>query len=148
MKIFLDTNVILDIMFERERENACSIITSLSILDEVTELVSASSITDIFYISNKQFGRNDAITKMKDILILTQIAKVDNNIINNAMNDDWKDFEDSVQYYTALAESCDYIITSNKQDYCKSSIPVYTPNEFIELPIVSDFLETISKIPN
>jgi predicted nucleic acid-binding protein len=133
MKIFLDTNIILEIMFEREFADACSSITLLSILDEVTEFVSASSITDIFYVSKKQFGRNDAIAKMKDILILTNIAKVDNGIINNAMNDDWEDFEDSVQYYTALAELCDCIITNNKQDFSKSSIPVYTPNEFLEL---------------
>ena len=127
-------------MFERTLANECNTIIALSSLDEVTEFISASSITDIYYIVRKNIGHSETVSKIRNILTLTHIATVDEKIVSNALMSEWSDFEDSVQYYTAISEKCDYIITINKKDYEYSAIPVYTPNEFLELQPISEML--------
>ena len=127
-------------MFERTLANECNTIIALSSLDEVTEFISASSITDIYYIVRKNIGHSETVSKIRNILTLTHIATVDEKIVSNALMSEWSAFEDSVQYYTAISEKCDYIIIINKKDYENSAIPVYTPNEFLELQPISEML--------
>ena len=62
-----------------------------------------------------------------------------------SLSDDWKDFEDSVQYYTALSEDSDCFVTINKGDYTKSEIPVFSPVEFVELQPIKELLNMVRK---
>lgn len=65
---------------------------------------------------------------------LVEVLPVNDDIINEALHSNFNDFEDAVQYYTALSGKVNYIITRNPKDFKNASIPVYTPSEFLAIP--------------
>lgn len=133
MKLLIDTNIILDFLQKREPyyEDA-SAIFQLSVDNEVIECVTASSITDIYYLVNKEFKDvKKTKERIQDLLELITILDVTNKDIQDAIRSEWKDFEDSLQYIVALHNSVDAIITRNTKDFSKSSIPIYSPKEFL-----------------
>lgn len=134
MKLLIDTNVILDFLLNRPKlSEASSEIIKLTSEEDTIECVTASSITDIFYILNKEL-KNVSIAKheISELLELITVLEVTNKDIQDAIHSDWDDFEDSVQYYVALNNSVDIIITRNRKDFLKSVLPVYTPEEFLQ----------------
>ena len=133
MKLLIDTNIILDFLQKREPyyEDA-SAIFQLSVDNEVIECVTASSITDIYYLVNKEFKDvKKTKERIQDLLELITILDVTNKDIQDAIRSEWKDFEDSLQYIVALHNSVDAIIIRNTKDFSESSIPIYSPKEFL-----------------
>lgn len=133
MKVFYDSNVILDVLLNRTEFVAdSSAALKLSEINKVKGYISIVSITDIFYIVNKNLkDTNLSIEKMKTLLQIVSVAKADEKVAQNALNSGWKDFEDAVQYSVAKKAKCRCIITRNKKDFIQSDIPVFTPTEFI-----------------
>lgn len=135
MKVFYDSNVVLDVLLNRIDFLSDSL-TALKLSENkiVKGYISVVSITDIFYLVKKNLKDTDAaIEKIKTLLKIVSVAKADEKIAKKAIDSGWKDFEDSVQYSVAKKANCKYIVTRNKKDYKFSDIPVYTPTEFIEL---------------
>ena len=104
MKLLIDTNVVLDVLLRREPFfRTAAEVLNLTQRDEVREYVSASAITDIYYIANKQMKDRDAVRDLlKRLLMIVSVAAVSEREIQNALNLAWGDFEDSVQYSVAL----------------------------------------------
>jgi predicted nucleic acid-binding protein len=133
MNVLIDTNVILDILLRREPhyENAARI----SVLSEkgyIQSFLSASAVTDIFYIVKKELNDRDAAFELlRNILKIARIASVTEDSIHEALDLEWNDFEDSVQYVVGQSVSADYIITRNSKDFAGSEIKVLSPEEFI-----------------
>ena len=69
---------------------------------------------------------------MRKFKIISTICELDDLIIEKGLNSDFPDFEDALQYFSALRKECDIIITRNGKDFKKSQIPVMTPNEFLK----------------
>lgn len=135
MKLLIDTNVVLDFLLGRgEFFESSKKIVELSSKDDTIEFVTASSVTDIYYFLKRETGAEVARSKLKDLLKFIVVLKVENHDIQKALSlEEWTDFEDAVQYAVALHNAVDFIITRNKKDFKRSSIPVYTPMEFLEL---------------
>ena len=97
-KVLLDTNIILDFILYREAfYQDAEVIFELSSNQEICSFISASSITDLFYIIKKQKDKDTAKRFLIDLTSFIQIANVDNIVIENALNSDLYDFEDAVQ---------------------------------------------------
>lgn len=134
MKILIDTNVVLDVLLMREPfcEDAVKIL-GLTKRDDVKEYVSASAVTDIYYISFRQLKDKGLVMKlMKELLTVVSVAGVSGQEILKAMELEWNDFEDSVQYSVALLQEMDGIITRNPDDYKQSEIKVWLPKQALE----------------
>jgi len=135
MNVLIDTNVILDILLERKPyyENAARI----NVLCEkgyVNGYISASAITDIFYVAKKELKNKDIVSELlKNILKTTHIASVTESDINEALNLKWDDFEDSVQYVIGKNIYAKYIITRNPKDFTNSRIKAISPDEFLSI---------------
>ena len=132
MNLLIDTNVILDILLQREPyyKDAAKI-NALSENGYVCGYISASAVTDIFYVAKKELKNKDlAIKLLKDILKTIHIASVTETNIYEALDLQWDDFEDSVQYVIGQSISADYIITRNPKDFSNSDIKVMSPEEF------------------
>ena len=124
MKILIDTNVALDILLNRHPGyiNA-ALIFAMTRQKNLESYISASAITDIFYVARKDLGKKPTKEALKKLLQVFKPATVTDNHIFQALDLDWNDFEDSVQYVVGESFSADYIITRNTKDFTASSIP-------------------------
>lgn len=135
MKVFIDTNVILDVLLNRETfvENSKKVLV-LCEKRIVKGYVSAASITDIFYIVNQQLHDSAETLKLiSKILTFLKVASVNDRIIKKAIRAGWNDFEDCVQANAALSNKVKYIITRNEKDYSDSKIQAINPHDFISI---------------
>lgn len=135
MKLLIDTNVILDVLLKREEfyKTAFEILKRANSSDYIC-YVSASAITDIYYISFKHFKNHQTVMEMlKNLFKIIKICAVDESDISSAINLGWKNFEDAVQYCSAYYNKLNYIVTRNKKDYTHCEIPVLTPEEALKL---------------
>lgn len=133
MKYLIDTNVVLDVLLKREPfYNSCASVLSLARRKEIMLYISASAITDIYYIAN-QAMRNKAEVKslIVKLIKVVSVAGVSEEEIRKALALPWKDFEDSVQYSVALLQKMDGIITRNPKDYKEAEIKVWDPEEIV-----------------
>lgn len=134
MKIMCDTNVIIDVLLEREpfAENSCKV---LSLCEEhrVDGFISASSVTDIYYLVRKHTHSTDLAYKaVGKLLEIVKVCSVTNNDVLTAFQRKARDFEDCLMATCAKSVHCDYIITRNKKDFEEFDIPLLTPTEFLQ----------------
>ena len=132
--VFLDSNVILDVFANREpyyQDSAklLSLIEQKHVLGFTTPLVFAN----IHYILRKLKSKEEALQNLRKLRILVSVLALDENHTDSALNSDFSDFEDALQYYSAKGNSLDCIITRNKKDYKTGSVSVYTPTEYLAL---------------
>ena len=133
MSIFVDTNVLLDVMLCRNVFYPDSrAVFDIVEQNDINAFVSAVSMTNIFYILRK-FKKNitDVYSLMDDLFTLFTITPVTENTIAKAMALRWKDFEDAVQFMSAQEVNAKYIITRNKTDFESLDIPCLSPSEYI-----------------
>lgn len=132
MKVFLDTNIVIDYLSNREPFGDKARRIFLLVEEQDVELcVAALSFTTIYYVLRKQCRHGELLDLLEKLCFVVSVVSTDNNIIANAIKSEFTDFEDAVQYYTALSAEVDYIVTRNTKDYVVSEIPVFTPDEFL-----------------
>jgi predicted nucleic acid-binding protein len=135
MKILIDTNVVLDVLLKRQPYYTDAILISILLEKNIIEgYVSASAITDVYYIINKEFKDTaKSIGKIKDILKIIGIASINEFNIYEAIDSGWDDFEDALQYVVGKEIEVDYIVTRNTKDYEKSIIKIIEPNTLLDI---------------
>ncbi len=132
MKTFFDTNVILDVLLDREPfSNEASLLLSKVELSEITGFICATTVTTIYYITNKALGPQAASHHIQSLLSLFVIAPVNRFVLENAIASKFKDFEDAVLHAAACHAGAKYIVTRNIIDFKYSNLPVFAPREFI-----------------
>lgn len=135
MRVLIDTNIILDVMLKRQPfyENGAKIL-KLSMKEDMQEFVSASAITDIYYIVHKNLKDKEMVKELlRRLLRIVSIAAVSEDEIKTALKSGWNDFEDSVQYSVALLNDMEGLITRNVGDYKKAELPIWTPEQFLDM---------------
>ena len=133
IKAVIDTNVILDIALKREPFFNYSARIFECIDDQTLEgYITASSITDIYYIATKQRDKYLARNFLLNLIQIIEIIGVDRDIVIQALECDMPDFEDAIQSFSAKSNSIDLIITRNKADFAKSGLKVLYPLEFLQ----------------
>ena len=134
MKILIDANIALDVLLERQPFYVSGI-QILGLSKSGIELyISASTITDLYYIIKKELKSKDtSMGLIKNLIISVNIAAVSGNEIRKAIALDWSDFEDAVQFATGESIAVDYLVTRNTSDFASATIPVVTPDEFLVL---------------
>ena len=133
MKILIDTNVILDITLERQPffEQSARLFKTV-LQSDVGIFITATTITDLYYIIRKAKNREVALNFIKDLLKFTEIAAVDRNVIMEALKLDLADFEDAIQVSAANDKNVNIIVTRNEADFSNSNMEVYSPKSFLD----------------
>lgn len=133
MRLLIDTNVILDMIFNRKGcENAASLFRKIE-QEESTPYITASAVTDLFYIIRKEtHDMEQTYQILINLFKMVEILAVTEQDIRDAFGARWKDFEDCVQYTVAKNNRISCIITNNKKDYADSSLMVKTPYEYLQ----------------
>ncbi len=129
LKVYIDTNVYLNSIENRDKEISKSVLAFLAQKD-VQLYLNDLTIINIHYIAKKKRTRKEITQILKTILRKQEIVSIDKHIIENSLDSEFKDFEDGVQYFCVRRVDADLIITSNKKDFSHSEIEVLTPLEF------------------
>lgn len=132
-RILLDTNVVLDLLAHRMPfYTEAAKLFSLADKKKVKLSISALCLADINYILSKQMPEMGVRKILRKFKVLVNVLPLDDKITDLALNSEFRDFEDAIQYYTAIENDQDLIITRNQPDFKESRIPVMTAGEFIK----------------
>jgi len=132
-KVFVDTDVIFDLLAKREPfyKYAARLFTNAD-QQELKICVSSLCFGNINYILSKQKSTTEARKILSRFKVLVEVLPVDDKVVELALNSDFKDFEDAIQYYCAIENGIKVLITRNLKDYKQASIPVLTAEEFVK----------------
>ena len=137
MKVFFDTNVVLDWLLKREPTFAQS---SRALRETIrlghTGVFSSGMLNDIYYVLKKELKSSDqAREKVESVLSLFRLAKVDEDIIAEALRLRGRDFEDDIVVATAIGCGADCLVTNNVKDFLPSypDLKIYNPSEYLEM---------------
>lgn len=132
-RVLFDTNVILDVALKRlpHFDHAAGL---FALIDKkiITGYATASTITDIYFISKHEKGHRRALEFITDFVEIVEIVGVDKEVIVKALNSNLKDFEDAVQVSAAEFNGIDCVITRNEKDFLNSTLKIFNPKEFLE----------------
>jgi len=132
-KILIDTNIVLDLLAKREPYYLDSAkIFSMADKLELKIFISSLTIAIANYILSKYTNSVEARNILRKFKLLVEVLPLDDKIIGLALVDDeFSDFEDGIQYFTAFESNLDSIVTRNLKDFRKSKLPVFTPEQFL-----------------
>jgi predicted nucleic acid-binding protein len=132
VRVLLDTNVVLDVLLNRQPFVAeAKQIWQAHDQGLITAYLTATTITDIYYLSRKALGSDQALKAIKLCLDTFQICKVDDQALQTALSWHGTDFEDNLQIACALAEGLDKIVTRNVAHFKTTGIGVMEPADFV-----------------
>ena len=133
MKILIDTNIILDYALIRQPfyDLADRIFVSIE-QEKIEGYICASAFTDLFYILRKPRGKEWTLIFLGKLANLCHIASVDSAIVKKALIKHHKDFEDDIQYYSAVFAGLDAVVTRNPNDFPNSSLRILSPEQLLQ----------------
>lgn len=131
-KLFLDTNVVVDLLGEREPfYNSIAKIATLADKGKIHLIVSALTYSTVYYILSRFEDKDVVKEKIRKFKVIAETSDLTNKIIDKGLSSKFKDFEDSLQYYCAVKLECTMLITRNGKDFKESEIPVFSPDEYL-----------------
>ena len=133
MKALIDGNIILDVLQRREPHiEASSKIWKLCETDQVEGFIFALTFADLVYVMRKELTPDRIQEVLKKMALIFRFTDLSVAGLTEAAEMKWNDYEDAVQSATAKHVHADCIITRNIRDYLQSTVPAYTPAEFLQ----------------
>ena len=137
INLFIDTDVIIDFLIDRKPySREAAIIFTLIDEKKLKGYISSLTFSNLYYVLHKVEPHKKVISKLDSLSKLLTVLKVDDHMIRNAIDSGFPDFEDSIQYFSALdCKKIEVIITRNTKDYKYSSLPVMTPGDYLKTAV-------------
>ena len=133
MRVLVDTNILIDFLCMREDfYNEAEKVFVWGLKNKIHILITDISYINALYVE-KRYGYSVELLKssLYKIAKFSELAIIDNDIVKESLLSDWNDVEDAIQYYAAISNMADCILTRNTNDFKMSTIPVYSPKEFL-----------------
>ena len=130
--VFVDTNIVINLLQKRDEfyKEAQELFT-LADRKKVKLYISALTFANTYYILSRFYSSEEAKKILSKFKVLVDVLPTTDKIIELALASDFKDFEDAIQFYTALESSLEAIITRNKKDFKNNLIPVFSAKEYL-----------------
>ncbi len=138
-KVLIDTDVILDFFFDRQpyAEYSAQVI-GLCETNKIKGFVTPVIYSNVYYLLRRTARHDKVIDNLKQLLGIADVLDMDKEVVANALNSGFKDFEDGLQNFAAMKHGAiDVILTRNLKDFSKSEIGVLTPESYIKSIIAS-----------
>jgi predicted nucleic acid-binding protein len=133
-RVFLDTDIILDLLLKREPFFPAAADLFLAVQDgRIGGCVSPLIFSNLFYILRQKMPGSEALSALRKLKLLVRVLPMDERILDLALASSFTDFEDALQYYTALAHDLGAVVTRNKKDYREAKLPILDARECLEL---------------
>ena len=131
-KYFVDTDVIIDLLANRQPHfHFSAVLFTLAEMNKFELFTTPTVIVNTFYLLRKQLGNEAAKNALRKLRLIIHVIDSSGKVIDQALNSSFSDFEDAVQYYTALNSNISAILTRNIKDYKNSNLLVQTPEIFL-----------------
>jgi len=133
-KVLIDSDVILDLFFDRKPfAEYSSLILSLCESRKIKGFLTPLIYSNVYYLLRQTAKHDKVIEKLRQLLKITDVLQMDREVVENALNSGFKDFEDSLQNYSAINNgNIDLILTRNLKDYKTSELGVFTPETYLK----------------
>lgn len=132
MKVLFDTNVVLDVLLDREPHiEVAAKLFALVDNGRLKGAISVTTVTTIYYIAAKSFGRRRAHSQVRELLTLFEVAPVDRGVLGRALDLDFTDFEDAVLHEAARNAGAAAIVTRDAADFANATVPILDPRELL-----------------
>lgn len=133
-RILVDTNIVLDLLAERkEFITEAQELFTLSDKKELKLYVSSLTFANTYYILSEKMKLSNARKILRKFKVLVEVLPMDDKVIDLSLESDFNDFEDAIQYHTAIENEIEIILTRNLKDFKTAKIPVLTAKNYIEL---------------
>ncbi len=134
ISVLLDTDVCLDSITGREPWHAdADRIFHASVEKKVSIFISGLTFSNLYYLLRKTHGSRKTVKRLHAMRELVTVSPINSDVVDRAFDTAWNDFEDALQYQSALKGGCELLIARNLPDYKKADqIPVIEPSEFID----------------
>jgi predicted nucleic acid-binding protein len=131
-KIFVDTDIALDLLSERlPHYTYAAQLFTLADKGKLLTYVSSLSFSNLNYLLSRQYSQKEARRILNKFKVLVNVLSVDEKVIDLSLNSEFKDFEDAIQYYTAIENNIGTLITRNLKDYKHANIAVLTAEDYL-----------------
>lgn len=132
--VLIDTDVILDFFFDREPfSEFASAVLNLCEEKKLNGFTTPIIICNVYYLLRKTASHQLILEKIKQLLNILEITKMDKDIVLEALNSEFKDFEDGLQNFSAIENgNIKIILTRNIKDFKKSKLAVLTPETYLK----------------
>lgn len=131
-KLFVDTDVLLDLLLARPPHYASAArLFTLMESGKAKGYASGLTFANLHYILRRSLSGPEVLQHLRKLRLLVQVAPLTDKIIDLALSSEFEDFEDAIQYYTAVEHAMGCLITRNKKDYKRADLPLYTAEEYL-----------------
>ena len=131
MRVFLDTNVILDLIQRRVGYDDAALIMQKSENGEYSLYTSSLSMVNIAYILRKYYRGESLYHLLEELGDIIGVITVSSEAYHKALQSRALDFEDAIQLFSAIESDMDCLVTRNVQDFIFDKLPIYTPFDFL-----------------
>jgi predicted nucleic acid-binding protein len=132
VNVLVDTNILLDVLARREPFYADSArVWTLAETSEIAGFASTLSLANLFYLLRRTKGQRAARKAVSILRDIFSLVPFDAQIANQAIDSDIKDFEDAIQFFSAVRVSADVLVTRNPKDFPSGHMAIQTPVEFL-----------------
>ncbi len=132
-KVFVDSDIVLDLLTAREPHyEFAAELFSLADDESVSLCVSSLTFANVNYILAKQLSARKAKQLLLKFKTLVGVLSVNDKIIDLALASDFNDFEDALQYNTAIENGISTLLTRNLKDFRKADITILTPQQYLK----------------
>lgn len=133
-KVFLDANIILEYVLKREKYDEAVLVFELQKEFKIRLFISSSILHIVGYYLTKNFGVKTAKLTLVKFLDIAKVIDANHDHAIKALESDFLDIEDSIQYYTALKNKMDYFITFDKdfQKFTSDKLEILDPQTFVQ----------------
>ena len=132
-KVFVDTDIVLDLLSNREPFYSYSAqLFSEADKGKIRIHVSSLTFSNLNYILSRQYSVDQARKKLLKFKTLVTVLSVTDKVVELALSSDFKDFEDGLQYFTAIENNLKTLLTRNLKDYKTADITVMTAEQFLK----------------
>lgn len=136
MTLFLDTNIVIDHLQQRQPffQDVKNLLLQ-AIIQKQELIIAANSIDNIYYILSKNLPGQAVLKGIADFLTIASVASVDDAVIRRALKSGWTDFEDAIQYFAAMEAGANLIVTRDVKGYEEQKIKIVAPDAAVKLLI-------------
>lgn len=133
MKAVFDTNVVLDVLLEREpflQQSAAAL--SLAEAGKIEGYLAATTFITLEYLAAKKLGRLGALSQLKQLLTFLKVARVDDSVVRVAIEANPRDFEDAIIASAAVAAGIESIVTRDGKGFSQFPVSPFLPSVLVE----------------